>query len=122
MKEVINISVNDNKLKKESSKLPKVLCSTVIRYAQKGESHGKMYLVDLDTGRYQEVFDWHDDSISWKERGYDRGLRGIALKNGKIYVASFENILVFNESFSLIETIKGRYLNACHDGRFNGHS
>ncbi len=115
MSVVIKISeINDN-LKGKGSKLPKVICNTVVRYSQKGESHGKIYLVDLDTDKFQEVFDWKDNSISLKERGYDRGLRGIAINSDLIYVAAFDKILVFDKTFSLLETIKGNYLKACHE-------
>ncbi len=107
---MLNINVRNTCVK-----LPKVLCSSVIRFSQKGESHGKIYLVDLETDKFQEVFDWRDDSISWKERGYDRGLRGIAFNNGKVFVASHNKILVFDISFRLIETIKGKYLDSCHE-------
>ncbi|KKM20693.1 hypothetical protein LCGC14_1642910 [marine sediment metagenome] len=115
MSVVIKISENKNKLKGEISKFPKVICSTVVRCARRGESHGKIYLVDLNTEKFQEVLDWKEDSISWKERGYDRGLRGIAINSDFIYVASSEKILVFDKTFSLLETIKGNYLKACHE-------
>ncbi len=112
---VIKIFENNDKLRWKNYKLPKVICSTVVRCAQRGESHGKIYLVDLNTDKFQEVLDWKEDSISWKERGYDRGLRGIAINSDLIYVASSEKILVFDKNFSLLETIKGNYLKACHE-------
>lgn len=112
---MIKISDYCDKLKEKGLKLPKVICNTVVRYSQRGESHGKIYLVDLDTGKFQEVIDWKDDSISWKERGYDRGLRGITINNNLIYIASFDKILVFDKTFSILETIKGNYLKAIHE-------
>ena len=112
---MIEISeINDN-LEGKGSKLPKVICNTVVRYSQRGESHGKIYLVDLETDKFKEVFDWKDDSISWKDHGYDRGLRGIAINSNLIYVAAFDKILVFDKTFSLLETIRGNCLKACHE-------
>lgn len=60
-------------------KLPTVIASSVIRTSSQGESHGGLYLVDLETGSFEQVLDWNDGSISWEGRGAERGLRGIAV-------------------------------------------
>jgi hypothetical protein len=62
-------------------KLPRVIATSVVRSAHQGESHGGVYLIDLNSGQYDQVIDWNDDSINWEGRGGDRGLRGIAFHN-----------------------------------------
>lgn len=56
--------------------LPKVLASSVIRSAHQGQSHGGVYVVDLESNHCEQVVDWNDQSINWEGRGLDRGLRG----------------------------------------------
>ncbi len=62
-------------------KLPRVIATSVVRSAHQGESHGGVYLIDLNSGQYDQVIDWNDESINWEGRGGDRGLRGIAFHN-----------------------------------------
>lgn len=60
----------------EMGSLPKVLASSVIRSAHQGQSHGGVYVVDLESNHCEQVVDWNDQSINWEGRGLDRGLRG----------------------------------------------
>jgi len=62
-------------------KLPRVIATSVVRSAHQGESHGGVYLIDLNSGQYDQIIDWNDESINWEGRGGDRGLRGIAFHN-----------------------------------------
>src|SRR5437588_5736088 len=62
-------------------KLPRVIATSIVRSAHQGESHGGVYLIDLNSGQYDQVIDWNDESINWEGRGGDRGLRGIAFHN-----------------------------------------
>src|SRR5437764_12797917 len=45
------------------------------------ESHRGVYLIDINSGQYDQVIDWNDESSNWEGRGGDRGLRGIAFHN-----------------------------------------
>src|SRR5205814_10134175 len=62
-------------------KLPSVIATSVVRSAHQGESHGGVYLIDLNSGQYDQVIDWNDESINWEGRSGDRDLRGIAFHN-----------------------------------------
>src|SRR6266446_3085669 len=62
-------------------KLPRVIATSVVRSAHQGESHGGVYLIDLNSGQYDQIIDWNDESINWEGRGGDRGLHGIAFHN-----------------------------------------
>ncbi len=94
---------------------PSVVTTSVIRSSQQGESHGGVYLVDLHTGRFDQVIDWNDRSISWEGRGGDRGLRGIAFHQGKVYIAASDEVFVYNHQFELLESHRNKYLKHCHE-------
>jgi len=103
-------------------RFPTVIASSVIRSAHQGQSHGGVYVVDLENERCAQVIDWDDDTISWEGRGLDRGLRGIALYGGNICIAASDEIFVYNKSFEMVESHKNRYLKHCHETFLEGHS
>ncbi len=96
-------------------KLPKVICSSVIRSAHKGESHGGVYIVNLERGTHQKVLDWDKSDISWEGRGGDRGLRGIAIHKEKIFLVGSKRLLVYNKKFKKLAEFRNQYLNSCHE-------
>lgn len=97
-------------------RLPTVITSSVIRGSQKGDSHGGLYIVDLESGGYQQVLDWDVDTIDWSGMGAERGLRGIALYGGLVYLASGDLIHVFDRDFGeQIESHHNKYLTGCHE-------
>lgn len=96
-------------------KLPTVIASSVVRSTQQGESHGGVYLIDMDKESYQQVIDWNDPTISWEGRGADRGLRGIAFWKDHIYLAASNEIFIFNQSFEIVDSLTNPYLNHCHE-------
>lgn len=95
--------------------LPTVVTSSVVRSSQQGESHGGVYLVDLERGSYQQVIDWNDPSISWEGRGWDRGLRGIAFHSGHVYLAASDEVFVYAPDFTLVKSYRNPYLKHCHE-------
>jgi hypothetical protein len=96
-------------------KLPCVLASSVIRGAQLGESHGGIYLVDLDRGSAQLKLDWNRSDIDFEGRGGDRGLRGIAFHGEEILIAANSELLVLDQDFRVIESFTNPYLRHCHE-------
>jgi hypothetical protein len=96
-------------------KLPIVVFSSVVRSTKKSESHGGVYLLDLETESLTQVIDWDDPTIDFDTRGGDRGLRGIAFHNDLMYLAAAERILVYDRTFRLKNTIQNRYLKHCHE-------
>ena len=95
--------------------LKRVIASSVIRSSHQGESHGGLYLVDLNSDKVQKVLDWDDCSIDWEGRGADRGLRGIAFYNKDIYIAASDEIFIFDKEFSIKNSIQNQYLKHCHE-------
>ena len=96
-------------------RLPKVIASTVVRSAHQSESHGGVYLIDLETGSVEQTIDYDDRSISWQGRGGDRGLRGIALYGDEIYLAASDEVFVYSKDFRLVGSIQNEYLDHCHE-------
>jgi len=100
--------------------LPIVIASSVIRSSQQGESHGGVYLVNLESGQVNQVIDWNDQSISWEGRGWDRGLRGIAFHKDHIYLAASDEIFVYDQQFRITNSFVNPFLKHCHEIRVVG--
>jgi hypothetical protein len=96
-------------------RLPKMVLSSVVRSTHQGESHGGVYLVDLETSEIEQVIDWNDPDISWEGRGADRGLRGIAFAGDRVFLAASDEVFVYDPSFRLQGSFKNRYLKHCHE-------
>lgn len=101
---------------------PKVVVSSVIRSSKQGESHGGVYIVDLETDSCEQVIDWNDPAINWSGRGGDRGLRGIALFDDKVYMAASDEIFVYDKDFDLVASFKNEYLKHCHEILIDGET
>ena len=97
------------------TRLPSVIASSVIRSAHQGQSHGGLYLVDLETEETRQVVDWNDKSINWEGRGMDRGLRGIAFHNDNILIAASDEVFIYNTDFNILDSFRNRYLKHCHE-------
>jgi hypothetical protein len=98
-----------------SRTFPRIICSSVIRSVHQGESHGGVYVVDLSSGRVDQVLDWSDADIDWEGRGGDRGLRGIAVHDGLIYLAASDEVFVFDREFRRQGSFRNPYLHLCHE-------
>lgn len=96
-------------------KLPTVITSSVVRSAHQGESHGGIYLVDLENSRFTQKIDWNNCDIDWNGRGGDRGLRGIAFHGDEIYIAASDEIIIYDRNFSRIRSLRNRHLKYCHE-------
>lgn len=96
-------------------KYPTVIATSVIRSTHQGDSHGGVYLIDLNGETVRQVIDWDDASINWEGRGGDRGLRGIAFHDGLVYIAASDEIFIYTPDFVQVETIRNRYLRHCHE-------
>lgn len=95
--------------------LPALLASSVIRGSLLGESHGGLYLVDLDRGTAELKLDWNTTAIDITGRGGDRGLRGIAFHRERILVAANSQLLILDPSFRVLESFGNPYLQHCHE-------
>jgi len=92
-----------------------LIATSVVRGSHQGESHGGVYLINLETDEILHPVDWNTMDIDWQGRGWDRGLRGIAFHDGKIYIAASDEIFVFDQSFKIVSSFRNAYLKHCHE-------
>lgn len=92
-----------------------LVATSVVRGASQGESHGGVYLVHLDRDRVVQTIDWNTTDIDWRGRGWDRGLRGIAIDGDRVYIAASDELFVYDTGFRKIASYRSRYLKHCHE-------
>ncbi len=97
------------------SGIPKLLVSSVVRGAQQGDSHGGLYVVDIERGEFEQVIDWNTSGIEWDGRGADRGLRGIVIAGKEIFVAASDELFVYDPWFRQVASYRNPYLKHCHE-------
>lgn len=95
--------------------IPKLLVSSVVRGSQQGDSHGGLYLVDMEKREFEQVIDWNTAGIDWEGRGADRGLRGIVVHGKEIYLAASDELFVYDPWFRPIASFRNPYLKHCHE-------
>ena len=59
--------------------------------------------------------DWNSANIDWQGRGWDRGLRGIAFDEDKIYIAASDELFVYSPEFRQLASFRSPYLKHCHE-------
>ena len=102
--------------------MPIIAMTTVNRGSQPGDSHGAVYLLDLDGGRGAHVLDWTRPRIDWSGHGGGRGLRGLAVTKDQVYIAGADELFRFTPGFELQGVHTSPYLGraqavACFEGR-----
>ena len=93
----------------------KLLATSVVRGSQQGESHGGVYLLDLERQHAELKLDWDAAGIDWAGRGGDRGLRGIAFDGETVYITASDELFAFAPDFSLLGSWRNPYLKHCHE-------
>ena len=93
----------------------KLLTTSVVRGSSQGESHGGVYLLDLEAGTVRQTLDWNTVEIDWQGRGWDRGLRGIAFDGDVVYIAASDELFAYTPDFKLIGSWRNTYLRHCHE-------
>ena len=93
----------------------KLVTSSVVRGSQQGESHGGVYLIDLEEQSVRQAIDWNTADIDWEGRGADRGLRGIAFDDDRVYIAASDELFAYTPDFRLICSWRNPYLKHCHE-------
>jgi hypothetical protein len=87
----------------------------VVRGSRQGDSHGGVYLVDFARNRAAQVLDWNTMDIDWQGRGWDRGLRGVAIDADAVYIAASDELFAYDRNFGLLGSWRNRYLKHCHE-------
>jgi hypothetical protein len=92
-----------------------LIATSVVRGSSQGESHGGVYLLDLEQGRAAMAIDWNAAGIDWRGRGWDRGLRGIAFDGDRVYIAASDELFVYSPEFERIDSYCAPFLKHCHE-------
>ncbi len=92
-----------------------LVTTSVVRGSHQGESHGGVYLIDLEQREIRQVVDWNTANIDWQGRGWDRGLRGIAFDGDLIYIAASDELFAYTPSFQQVGSWRNAYLKHCHE-------
>ena len=95
--------------------MTRLICTSVVRGSNQGESHGGVYLVDIAAQDVIQLLDWNTVDIDWAGRGADRGLRGIAFDGEKVYIAASDELFAYDRQFRLLESWRSAYLKHCHE-------
>jgi hypothetical protein len=98
-----------------TASLPKLLASSVIRGAQRDETHGGLCICDFQKGTVEYAIDWNSTDIDVSGRGGDRGLRGVAVCDQHVYALSNNALLRFGRDLQLQQKYSGAYLRHCHE-------
>ncbi len=94
---------------------PTLVASSVIRGAQKHESHGGIYTVNFETGDVHQCVDWDHCHIDFQGRGWDRGLRGIAFFGKEVWVLASDELYQFNPRFQILNSFRSPCLKHAHE-------
>lgn len=92
-----------------------LIASSVVRGSQQGDSHGGIYLIDLQQQQVRQMIDWNTADIDWQGRGWDRGLRGIAFHGERVYIAASDELFVYDSQFRKLGSWRNPFLRHCHE-------
>jgi len=93
----------------------KLITTSVVRGSQQGESHGGVYIIDLEGQDVHQVMDWNTTDIDWQGRGWDRGLRGIAIDGNIIYIVASDELFAYTPDFKLVASWRNPHLKHAHE-------
>jgi len=93
----------------------KLITTSVVRGSQQGESHGGVYIIDIEGQEVRQVMDWNTTDIDWQGRGWDRGLRGIAIDDETVYIVASDELFAYTPGFKLIGSWRNPYLKHAHE-------
>ena len=93
----------------------KLITTSVVRGSHQGESHGGVYLIDLERREVRQTLDWNKADIDWQGRGWDRGLRGIAFDGETVYIAASDELFAYTPDFKPLGSWRNPYLKHCHE-------
>jgi hypothetical protein len=100
----------------------KLITTSVVRGSEQGESHGGVYIIDLEGQDVHQVIDWDTTDIDWQGRGWDRGLRGIAIDRETVYIVASDELFAYTPDFKLIASWRNPYLKHAHEMSIYGRS
>ena len=92
-----------------------LIATSVVRGSRQGESHGGVYLLDLEQEKAALAIDWSTADIDWQGRGWDRGLRGISFDGDRVFIAASDELFEYSPDFEQIASYRSPFLKHCHE-------
>jgi len=92
-----------------------LIATSVVRGSRQGESHGGVYLLDLEQEKAALAIDWSTADIDWQGRGWDRGLRGISFDGDRVFIAASDELFEYSPGFEQIASYRSPFLKHCHE-------
>ena len=92
-----------------------LIATSVVRGSRQGESHGGVFLVDIERERVAQPIDWNTTNIDWHGRGWDRGLRGIEFDGDRVLIAASDELFAYDREFNRVASYRSPYLKHCHE-------
>ena len=92
-----------------------LIATSVVRGSRQGESHGGVYLLDLEQEKAALAIDWNTADIDWQGRGWDRGLRGISFDGDRVFIAASDELFEYSPDFELVASYRSPFLKHCHE-------
>lgn len=87
----------------------KIICTTVVRAAEHGSSHGGLYVIDVEEESVIHHAPYDEHFVNDNERGGERGLRGICVLDDRIIVASATSLIELDkETFEVVRKLEDR--------------
>jgi hypothetical protein len=97
----------------QSQSVPKLIATMVIRGSQQQNSQGGVFLIDPEQQLVHLAMDWNNSGIDWRGRGFELGLRGIAIDGDVIYLAASDELFAFTPAFERIGSWRHPLLKQC---------
>ncbi|MCX2983003.1 hypothetical protein EYC98_19240 [Halieaceae bacterium IMCC14734] len=95
--------------------MTKLIATSVVRGSHQGESHGGVHIIDFDAEKSFTVIDWNNTAIDFQGRGWDRGLRGIAIDGERVFIAASDELFEYTPDFEMVASWRNPYLRHCHE-------
>ena len=92
-----------------------LIATSVVRGGNRGERQGGVYLINLDSGQVLKPLDSGTFDVDREGRDRERGLRGVACDRDRIYIATSEELLVFDQAFNAVASFRNAYLENCQE-------
>jgi hypothetical protein len=93
----------------------KLIATSVVRGSRQGQSHGGVYLLDLERRDVRQTIDWNTANIDWQGRGWDRGLRGTVVDKDLVYIAASDELFAYTPDFKPAGSWRNPFLRHCHE-------
>ncbi len=92
-----------------------LIATSVQRGNHPGESHGGVYLINLESSRILKPVDWNAMDTGRQGGGSERGLGGIACHGDRIYITGNDELVAFDPAFNAVASFRNAYLEDCQD-------